>query len=127
MSYRSSFKEVKEGLPLLYLDLDTISPLLRDVSSVTIKLVFNEYAIKPVMLVYDKKTHKNITDCVQVLKPTDSPTLYHVGYKRQDDFLGRDGKLIHRSNSFRRDLEYVKCGRSWLRWIVYKLAGLLRG
>ncbi len=129
MSYDAKFKDVKDTLVKVYASpVPALRTTLKIVRKIEIEIRFLEFAVTPSIALKHNGKYVEITDFFKFMTSrsrwTPSEKDMHIGYKRYDDFLGIDGKLIQKSGKFKRKLEYIRCDNSWLRWIGYKIKTL---
>lgn len=134
MSYNGKFQDVKDSLPKLYVNAEEFLPILKKLKSINLgfrPLAVGEISdelIVPIM-VSDNVLKFNITHSIIIdnKNTTFDPRQYiHIGYKRSDEFLDKYGNHLHKSKSFKMNLEYVKCRQSWVNWLLFKVAALFK-
>lgn len=119
--YNKAFDKVKNQLPPIYIDTHIASKVLSEVKRFYLFLEFNPTGIYPRFLIRSKEATGDISDAITL---TPNSNTIQIGYKRQDDLLDVKGVRFSKSKKVQRVLEYIKCDKSWMKWVVYKLKGL---
>ena len=86
--------------------------------------------ITPKIFVTDGKYELRITEFIRfsTTRNNFTPTIddVPVGFKRFDDWVDNKGGLMSKSTTFRRQIEYIKCDKNWLKWAWYKICRLIK-
>lgn len=118
--YSGKFKDVKNHLPKLMLNRSNIRELKSVLGFLTgIKIGYaTESSLNPDVMLEGTKGKAVITHFFKINQLNDNEWL-HVGYRRSDDWLALDGKLIHKSNRFKFTVELMLNGGNWLKYGWY--------
>jgi hypothetical protein len=123
--YSGKFKDVKSVLPKLMLSKKGILDLHKKIGYLTkVRIGYaTESSLNPDVLVEGTEGKQIITQHFQI-NTTNKEEFYHVGYRRSDDWLGLDGKLIHKSKGVLLRIEYLSTGTNLFKFMFYKFMKL---
>lgn len=125
ISYNASFKKVKNDLIKLHINAPRIYSLLKNFKTIKVKVGYGMYDVTPTVMVSDNNPENGI--CISsfiIYKPTKEAKL-HIGYKRNDDWLGLDGLILSRSKAFKHSLEMIRCKNNRFVWLTFKIKEFL--